>query len=342
MNKNLFYFELPNERIAQNPVTPRDHSRLMALNRQTGDIQHHYFYDLVNLLHAGDVLVVNNSKVIPARIFGKKQGSGGNFELILLKEAQPDVWECLAKPGKRLKDGVVGVFEDSRLQCEFLQTLDSGNKLVKFNYSGGTLMDILADVGNMPLPHYITDTSAAPGDYQTVYAKIPGSSAAPTAGLHFTPQLIDALKQKGVQFAEVTLHVGLGTFRPVKTEDILDHKMHTEFYSIDEQAAGLINAAKARGARVISVGTTSTRTLESAFKQHGEIKACSGETDIFIYPGCAFNVIDALITNFHLPESTLIMLVSAFATREFVLNAYKTAIEEKYRFYSFGDAMFLY
>lgn len=339
MNTKDFYYNLPQELIAQSPVEPRDHARLLKLNKQTGELDHLHFYDLPSLLNEGDVLVVNNSRVIPARIYGEKEKTHGKCELLLLKEIKPDVWECLARPGRRLQDGTVCIFGEGLLKAEFLETQEDGNRIVRFSHKGESIYEILEQIGKMPLPHYITKELIDNEQYQTVYATQPGSAAAPTAGLHFTQALIEELKAKGVKFVEVTLHVGLGTFRPVKEKEITDHKMHTEWYHISEEAAQIINHAKKEGKRVIGVGTTSCRTLESAYKKYGEVKACSNDTDIFIYPGFQFGVLDGLITNFHLPESTLIMLVSAFAGYEHTMNAYKEAVAEQYRFYSFGDAM---
>ncbi len=341
MQKSDFYFDLPEERIAQTPAAPRDAARLMCLQRDSGALEHRVFSDLPGLLGPGDVLVVNNSKVLPARLIGQKKGSGGVCELLLLRQAQGDDWECLAKPGRRLRAGMALEFGDGSLAAEVLKTLPGGGKLVRFAYNTETLYEKLDAFGQMPLPHYIRTRLQNNEDYQTVYAKTPGSAAAPTAGLHFTPRLMDELCEKGVTFAELTLHVGLGTFRPVQAEDIKDHHMHSEWYSIDETAAEAINRAKATGRRVIAVGTTSCRTLEAVTRQHGGIVPASGETAIFLYPGKKLLAIDGLITNFHLPESTLIMLVSAFYGREKTLRAYEEAIRLGYHFYSFGDAMLI-
>ncbi len=341
MQTKDFYFDLPQELIAQTPAEPRDSSRLLCLARHSGDLQHHIFSELPDLLHPGDLLVVNNSKVLPARLIGQKSGTGGVCELLLLHEEKKDEWECLAKPGKRMKKGTKLSFGDGSLTAEVLKTLENGGKLVRFYYDTTNLYEKLDQFGNMPLPPYIKTQLSENSQYQTVYAKHPGSAAAPTAGLHFTPDLMQKLKDRGVKFAEVTLHVGLGTFRPVQEDNIENHHMHSEWYTIDNTAANAINETKKQGGRVIAVGTTSCRTLESVMAKHNTIKASSDETDIFIYPGCKFSAIDGLITNFHLPESTLIMLVSAFCGRENTLAAYNEAIRQKYRFFSFGDAMFI-
>lgn len=341
MLKKDFWFDLPQHQIAQEPCTPRDAARLMCLDRRTDEIQHKFFYDLVDLLEAGDLLVVNNSKVLPARLIGEKEHTGAVCELLLLRQDKNDVWECLAKPGKRLKPGMRILFGDGSLIATILETKEDGNKLVEFSYDTQTLYEKLDAFGRMPLPPYITTQLEDQSQYQTVYAKELGSAAAPTAGLHFTPELLRKLEQKGIGIAEITLHVGLGTFRPVKEDDIADHLMHSEWYSINEETANKINQTKAAGHRVIAVGTTSCRTLESVAAKYGEIRACSGDTDIFLYPGCKFNCLDGLITNFHLPESTLIMLVSAFYGYERTMNAYKVAVEQGYRFFSFGDAMLI-
>lgn len=340
MQKNDFYYNLPEERIAQEPAAPRDSARLLCVNRNNGMLSHRIFNELPGLLRAGDLLVANNSKVLPARLLGQRQ-SGGLCELLLLRQIKNDEWECLARPGKRMKPGSVLAFGDGSLRALVLETLENGGKLVRFSYNTQTLYQKLDEFGKMPLPPYISKQLTNNSDYQTVYAKELGSAAAPTAGLHFTEKLIQTLKQGGIEFAEVTLHVGLGTFRPVQEDLVENHVMHSEWYSIDQDTAAKINKAKASGGRVIAVGTTSCRTLESVVQKYGEICPASGETDIFIYPGYNFKAIDGLITNFHLPESTLIMLVSAFCGYENTMNAYKTAVEEKYRFFSFGDAMLL-
>lgn len=341
LKKSDFYFDLPKELIAQHHAQPRDHSRLLCLDKQSGDIRHKHFYDIVDILKPTDLLVVNNSKVIPARLIGEKEHTGAVCEILMLKEKETNIWECLARPGKRLKPGTRVVFADGLLTAEILETMPDGNKLVKFIHNRSNIFEILDEIGKMPLPPYITAQLTDNNEYQTVYAKTPGSAAAPTAGLHFTEELIEKLKSNGVKFAEVTLHVGLGTFRPVKEDNVLDHKMHSEWYSVSEETADLINETKQNGGRVICVGTTSCRTLESVYQKYKKIVPCSGNTDIFIYPGYRFGIMDGLITNFHLPESTLIMLVSAFAGYDNVMNAYKTAVNEKYRFFSFGDAMII-
>lgn len=342
MLKSEFDFYLPKELIAQVPCEPRDAARLLCLHRDSDAMEHRVFHDLPDLLEPGDLLVVNNSKVLPARLIGHKDPTGAVCEILLLRQVKGDVWECLAKPGKRLKTGARVVFGDGTLSAEILETSgEDGNKLVRFTYDTQTLYEKLDEFGRMPLPPYIQKQLEDQSQYQTVYAKELGSAAAPTAGLHFTPELMQTLREKGIRFAELTLHVGLGTFRPVKEDDILDHKMHSEWYCIDEETAALIRETKRAGKRVIAVGTTSCRTLEAVATKYGDIRACSGDTDIFIYPGYQFKAIDGLITNFHLPESTLIMLVSAFYGYEKTMHAYETAVKEKYRFFSFGDAMIL-
>ena len=341
MQKSDFYFDLPKELIAQEPCEPRDAARLLCLGRASGELRHAVFRDLPGLLQPGDLLVVNNSKVLPARLIGHKEGTGAVCELLLLRQVKGDVWECLAKPGKRLHAGTRIIFGDGTLTAVIRDTMEDGNKHAEFFYDTPTLYEKLDAFGKMPLPPYIQKQLDDQSQYQTVYAKELGSAAAPTAGLHFTPELMDTLRKEGVRFAEVTLHVGLGTFRPVKEDDILDHKMHSEWYSVSEETARLIRETKAAGRRVIAVGTTSCRTLEAVATKYGEVRACSGDTDIFIYPGYQFKILDCLITNFHLPESTLVMLVSALAGREHVLTAYEEAIRQRYRFFSFGDAMFI-
>ena len=343
MKKSDFYYDLPEELIAQTPVEPRDHSRLLKMNRETGELSHHHFYDLVNLLRPGDLLVVNNSRVLPARLYGVKEETGAAMEFLLLKQREPDVWEILVHPGRKAKPGAKFLFGNGLLKAEILDVVEEGNRICRFSYdqSQGDFYTILDRIGEMPLPHYITHKLEDKERYQTVYSKELGSAAAPTAGLHFTPELMEALKQKGISIAYVTLHVGLGTFRPVKEEDITQHIMHTEHYVLPAETAGQINRTKAAGGRVIAVGTTSCRTLESAAQAYGDIRPCSGDTSIFIYPGYQFRVLDGLITNFHLPESTLIMLVSAFAGYDHTMAAYRTAVEDRYRFYSFGDAMLI-
>ena len=341
MQKSDFYFDLPKELIAQEPCEPRDAARLLCLGRASGELRHAVFRDLPGLLQPGDLLVVNNSKVLPARLIGHKEGTGAVCELLLLRQVKGDVWECLAKPGKRLHAGTRIIFGDGTLTAVIRDTMEDGNKHAEFFYDTPTLYEKLDAFGKMPLPPYIQKQLDDPSQYQTVYAKELGSAAAPTAGLHFTPELMDTLRKEGVRFAEVTLHVGLGTFRPVKEDDILDHKMHSEWYSVSEETARLIRETKAAGRRVIAVGTTSCRTLEAVATKYGEVRACSGDTDIFIYPGYQYKAIDGLITNFHLPESTLIMLVSAFCGYENTMRAYRVAVKEKYRFFSFGDAMYI-
>ena len=338
--KSDFYFDLPEELIAQDPLEDRSSSRLLVLDKNTGDVEHHTFRDILDYLNEGDCLVINNTKVIPARLMGEREGTGASIEVLLLKRKENDVWETLVKPGKKARIGTKINFGNGLLIGEVIDIVEEGNRLIQFHYDG-IFEEILDQLGQMPLPPYITHQLQDKNRYQTVYAKHDGSAAAPTAGLHFTPELLEAVKAKGVEIAEVTLHVGLGTFRPVKEDNLLNHHMHSEFYNIEQSEADKINKAKAEGKRVISVGTTSTRTLESAADEKGMLKACSGWTEIFIYPGYQFKVIDALITNFHLPESTLVMLVSALAGREHVLAAYAQAVEEKYRFFSFGDAMFI-
>ena len=341
MRKKDFWFDLPQELIAQQPCLPRDAARLMCLHRESDAIEHRTFHDLIDLLEEGDLLVVNNSKVLPARLIGSKEHTGAVCELLLLRQESQDIWECLAKPGKRLKPGMRILFGDGTLVATILETKEDGNKRVEFQYDTQTLYEKLDSFGKMPLPPYITEQLEDQSQYQTVYAKELGSAAAPTAGLHFTPELMDRLQQKGIQIAEVTLHVGLGTFRPVKEDEITDHLMHSEWYSISEETVGKINATKKAGHRVIAVGTTSCRTLESVAAKYGEIRPCSGDTSIFLYPGKEFRCLDGLITNFHLPESTLIMLVSAFYGYERTMKAYRIAVQEKYRFFSFGDAMLI-
>ena len=340
MKRQDFYYDLPEELIAQDPLEDRSSSRLMVLDKKTGDIKHKIFRDVVDYLQPGDCLVLNNTKVIPARLFGVKEGTEAKIEILLLKRKENDIWETLVKPGKKCKIGTKIVFGEGILTGEVVDIVEEGNRLIQFHYEG-IFEEILDRLGQMPLPPYITHQLQDKNRYQTVYAKYDGSAAAPTAGLHFTPELLQQVRDMGVEIAEVTLHVGLGTFRPVKETDVLKHHMHSEFYKIEQSEADKINKAKKEGHRVIAVGTTSTRTLESAADENGFLTEKSGWTEIFIYPGYQFKVIDALITNFHLPESTLVMLVSALAGREHVLAAYETAVEEKYRFFSFGDAMFI-
>lgn len=340
MKTSDFYFDLPKELIAQDPLSDRSGSRLMVLDRESGAVSHHVFREIIDYLNPGDCLVINNTKVIPARLYGVKEDTGAQVEILLLKRMEGDVWETLVKPGKKARPGARLSFGDGLLKAEVLDIVDEGNRRIRFEYEG-IFEEILDQLGEMPLPPYITHKLEDKNRYQTVYAKYEGSAAAPTAGLHFTTQLLDQIRAKGVKIANVTLHVGLGTFRPVKVDDVTQHHMHSEFYMIDEEAAALINETKENGGRIISVGTTSTRTLESVADENGFVKPCSGWTQIFIYPGYRFKCIDALITNFHLPESTLLMLVSALCSREKILNAYEIAVKEKYRFFSFGDAMFI-
>lgn len=340
MKTSDFYFDLPQELIAQDPLEDRSSSRLLVLDKHTGAMEHHIFKDIIGYLHPGDCLVINDTKVIPARLYGSKIGTDAKIEILLLKRKENDVWETLVKPGKKAKPGTKISFGNGLLTGEVIDVLEEGNRLIRFSYEG-IFEEILDKLGQMPLPPYITHQLKDKNRYQTVYAKHDGSAAAPTAGLHFTPELLSAIEAKGVKIAHVTLHVGLGTFRPVKVEDVTEHHMHSEFYIVEESQAALINSTKDAGGRVISVGTTSCRTLESAADEHGRVKAGSGWTDIFIYPGYTFKVIDCLITNFHLPESTLLMLVSALAGKEHILKAYETAVQERYRFFSFGDAMFI-
>lgn len=340
MRKEDFNFDLPEELIAQDPLEDRSSSRLLVMDKETGKTEHHVFREIIDYLEAGDCLVINDTKVIPARLIGSKIGTDAKIEVLLLKRKENDVWETLVKPGKKAKIGTRISFGDGLLVGEVVDIVEEGNRLIHFEYEG-IFEEILDRLGQMPLPPYITHQLEDKNRYQTVYAKHSGSAAAPTAGLHFTPELLKKIEEKGVQIARVTLHVGLGTFRPVKVDNILEHHMHSEFYQIEEEAAEKINTAKANGKRVIAVGTTSCRTIESAAKEDGTIAPVSGWTDIFIYPGYQFKVLDCLITNFHLPESTLVMLVSALAGREHVLNAYEEAIKERYRFFSFGDAMFI-
>lgn len=340
MKRQDFYYELPEELIAQDPLEDRSSSRLLVLDRQSGAVSHHTFREIADYLNEGDCLVINDTKVIPARLIGSKEETGAKIEVLLLKRKENNIWETLVKPGKKAKAGARISFGEGLLTGEVVGIAEEGNRLIRFSYEG-IFEEILDQLGQMPLPPYITHQLEDKNRYQTVYAKHTGSAAAPTAGLHFTPELLKELEEKGVEIARVTLHVGLGTFRPVKVDEITDHHMHSEFYRIDEEAAEKINRAKAAGNRVICVGTTSCRTIESAADETGRLEEKSGWTEIFIYPGYQFKVLDGLITNFHLPESTLIMLVSALAGREKVLGAYKEAVEERYRFFSFGDAMLI-
>ncbi len=339
MKTSDFYFDLPESLIAQTPLEDRSSSRLMKIDKRTGEISHKRFYNVLDDIKSGDCLVLNNTKVIPARLFGSKE-TGAVVEFLLLKRITLNTWETLVKPGKKAKIGTRFTFGDGRLMCDIIDIGDEGSRIIEFIYEG-VFEHILEELGTMPLPPYITEKLEDPTRYNTVYAKHEGSAAAPTAGLHFTDELLKAVTDKGATLAFVTLHVGLGTFRPVKVEDVNSHKMHSEYYTLDEENAEIINRAKEAGGRVISVGTTSTRTLETIADENGKLKAQSGWTEIFIYPGYQFKVVDGLITNFHLPESTLIMLVSAFIDKQTVLNAYQLAVEEEYRFFSFGDAMLI-
>ena len=340
MKTSDFYYDLPEELIAQDPLLNRSDSRLLHLDKQTGAVEHKTFCDILQYLRPGDCLVVNDTKVIPARLFGTKEGTNAGIELLLLKRREKDVWETLVKPGKKAKPGTVIQFGDGILKGEILEVVEEGNRLIQFQYSG-IFEEILDQLGEMPLPPYITHKLKDKNRYQTVYAKHEGSAAAPTAGLHFTRELLQEVEDMGVNIAHVTLHVGLGTFRPVKVDNVLEHHMHSEFYVIEEEQANIINDTKASGGRVICVGTTSCRTLESATSGDGILKAGNGWTDIFIYPGYQFKILDGLITNFHLPESTLLMLVSALAGKEHIMKGYEEAVQEKYRFFSFGDAMLI-
>ena len=340
MKTSDFKYDLPEELIAQDPLADRASSRLMILGKETGETEHTDFHHIIDYLRPGDCLVINNTKVIPARLIGQREDTGGRVELLLLKRKEDNVWETLVKPGKKARPGARIVFGDGILTAEILDIIEEGNRLVRFSYNG-IFEEILDKLGQMPLPPYITHELKDKNRYQTVYAKYEGSAAAPTAGLHFTEELLAQIVEKGVNIAHVTLHVGLGTFRPVKVENVSEHHMHTEYFQVTRETADMINETKAKGGRVICVGTTSCRTIESAADEDGIVRAGEGETDIFIYPGYRFRVLDCLITNFHLPESTLLMLVSALAGKEQVLAAYREAVEERYRFFSFGDAMFI-
>ena len=340
MKTDDFDFELPEELIAQEPILKRDSSRLMVVDKKTGSISHHVFTDIVDLLNKGDVLVLNDTKVIPARLFGIKENTNAHIEVLLLNNIENNIWSCLVKPAKRVKEGTIISFGDGLLKAKCLEVDDEGIRKIEFKYDG-IFMEILDKLGTMPLPPYIKTKLKDKDRYQTVYAKNIGSAAAPTAGLHFTKELLEKIKNKGIIICYVTLHVGLGTFRPVKVEDVSKHKMHSEYYEMNEETANILNKAKEDGRRIISVGTTSVRVLETVMNKYNYFCKCSGWTDIFIYPGYKFKAIDNLITNFHLPKSTLIMLVSALASREIILNAYKEAVKEKYRFFSFGDSMFI-
>lgn len=340
MNKKDFNFDLPEELIAQDPLEDRSSSRLLVLDKMTGELEHRKFKDIIEYLLPGDCLVINDTKVIPARLYGEKAETKAQIEVLLLKRRENDIWEALVKPGKKAKIGAKILFGDGLLSGEIIEVLEEGNRLIQFSYEG-IFEEILDKLGQMPLPPYITHSLQDKSRYQTVYAKYEGSAAAPTAGLHFTKELLEQVEEKGITIATVTLHVGLGTFRPVKADNILEHHMHSEYYQISKESAHRINQTKRNGNRVICVGTTSCRTIESAADDRGMLQECNGNTEIFIYPGYKFKVLDGIITNFHLPESTLIMLVSALAGREHVLHAYHKAIEEKYRFFSFGDAMYI-
>jgi len=340
MKKSDFYYNLPEELIAQTPVTPRDHSRLMVVDRESGAITHRHFYNLCDILQKGDLLVMNDSRVLPARLYGEKVDNGTFIEFLLLEQKGDKLWEIICRPGKKAKVGTKFSFGGGKLLAEVVEVKPDGNRIVQFSCDGN-FYTVLDEIGQMPLPPYITRQLEDQSQYQTVYAKELGSAAAPTAGLHFTPELLDTIRAKGVNIVEVTLHVGLGTFRPVSEDNIQEHQMHTEWYCVDDTAAEAINAARASGHRVIAVGTTSCRTLEAVWAKYGKIVPCSGTTDIFLYPGVELHAIDGLVTNFHLPESTLIMLISAFYGYEKTMAAYKVAVQEKYRFFSFGDAMFI-
>ena len=341
MKTSDFYYDLPQELIAQTPVEPRNASRMMKINRQTGEVVHDHFYNLCNYLKKGDLLVLNDSKVLPARIYGEREDTGSFIEFLLVEQKENMVWEILCRPGKKAKIGTRFVFGGGKLKAEIIDVLEDGNRIARFECEEN-FFATLDEIGQMPLPPYIHNQSAPNDRYQTVYAQIEGSAAAPTAGFHFTDELFEKVKAMGVEVVDVTLHIGLGTFRPVKVNNILEHNMHSEYYMMSKEAADALNKAKAEGRRIIAVGTTSTRTIESVMDKYGEFKECHGDTKLFIYPGYKFKAVNALITNFHLPKSTLVMLVSALAGRDNVLNAYKHAVEEKYRFFSFGDAMFIY
>ena len=340
MNVKDFYYDLPQEMIAQHPLEDRTASKLMVLDRKYNSISHKHFYDIIDYLNPGDCLVMNNTRVIPARLYGVKEGSGGKIEFLLLKRISIDTWEIILKPGRKARPGSRFVFGDGLLKAEVLEVLEDGNRIVRFEYDG-VWEEILDTLGEMPLPPYIKEKLEDKNRYQTVYSKIEGSAAAPTAGLHFTDELLEKIKQKGINIAFVTLHVGLGTFRPVSVEKIEEHHMHSEYYEISEETAQIINKTRAQGGRIVAVGTTSVRTLETCSKEDGTVVAQTGNTQIFIYPGYKFKAVDSLITNFHLPESTLLMLISALYDRESIMNAYQEAITQNYRFFSFGDAMLI-
>lgn len=339
MKKQDFYYDLPKDRIAQTPIEPRDHSKMMVLHRDTHGIDHKHFYDILEYLRSGDCLILNDTRVLPARLYGEKEETGAHVEFLLLNQKENDVWEVITGPGRRAKVGTRFTFGNGILRAEILEVLENGNRIARFDFEGESIFPVLEKVGEMPLPHYITEKLEDSERYQTVYSKKLGSAAAPTAGLHFTPEMLKKIKDKGVKIGFVTLHVGIGTFRPVKADNIEEHQMHSEHYHLPEETAQLILETKANGGRVIAVGTTSCRTLESVATFNGKICAADGWTNIFIYPGYSFKCIDGLLTNFHLPESTLIMLVSAFYDREEVLKAYNIAVSENYRFFSFGDCM---
>lgn len=340
LKKSDFYFDLPEELIAQDPLKDRSASRLLVLDKETGEVSHHVFREITEYLNPGDCLVLNNTKVIPARLLGEREGTGAHVEVLLLRRKEADVWETLVKPGRKCRPGDRLIFGGGLLRAEVLQTVEEGNRLIRFAYDG-IFEEVLDRLGEMPLPPYITHKLQDRNRYQTVYAKYEGSAAAPTAGLHFTRELLEEIERRGIHIVYVTLHVGLGTFRPVKEENVLDHHMHSEYYQVTKEAAERINRTKEEGGRIVCVGTTSCRTVESAADETGRVLPGCGDTEIFIYPGYRFKVLDALITNFHLPESTLVMLVSALAGREQVLAAYREAVRERYRFFSFGDAMFV-
>ena len=340
MKTKDFYYDLPERFIAQDPLKKREMSKLMVLDKKTGDIEHKVFRDIIDYLQEGDCLVLNDTRVLPARLYGNRVGSGGHVEILLLKRIDKDVWECLVKPGKKARKGYEISFGDGLLHGEIIDVIEDGNRLIKFTYEG-IFEEILEQIGTMPLPPYITHKLEDQNRYQTVYAANNGSAAAPTAGLHFTEELLEKIKEKNIKIAKVTLHVGLGTFRPVKVDDVTNHKMHSEYFEVSEEAARIINSTKENGSRVICVGTTSCRTIESASNDEGKVIPMKDNTEIFIYPGYKFKVLDALITNFHLPESTLLMLVSALASKEIIMNAYEQAKENDYRFFSFGDAMLI-
>lgn len=340
MNIKDFYFDLPKNLIAQTPLLERDNSRLLVLDKHTGNISHHKFNHIINFLNEGDCLVLNNTKVMPARLYGIKENTGGKVEILLLKRLSDTNWEVLVSPGKKARPNDIIIFNDGLLKAKVIDIVEDGNRILEFEYNG-VFEEILDKIGEMPLPPYITEKLSNKNRYQTIYAKETGSAAAPTAGLHFTAELLEQIKNKNINIAYVTLHVGLGTFRPVKVSNVLEHKMHSEYYYLDKTQSDIINKAKKNNKKVIAVGTTSCRVLETCATSDNLVKQSFGQTDIFIYPGYKFKVVDNLITNFHLPESTLIMLVSAFSTRDFIINAYNTAVEQNYRFFSFGDAMFI-